>query len=157
MRCSSKKNIDKTFLLSHNSRRGQIYILLKIFNIQPQEKFLRVKLPFESLQNWFIVLKMVGCSAGKIQNNNSIFLYQAYHLSTTLSSLLANCPREIMLPHYRKWFTKVFEHHITLYLLTNVCVAKLIQSKRKWLWYWFTIFVSTFDTEIVIEITFVSG
>ena len=59
--------------------------------------------------------------------------------------------------HYRKWFTKLFEHHITLYLLTNVCIAELIQSKRKWLWYCFTIFVSIFDTEFVFEITFVSG
>ena len=33
--------------------------------------------------------------------------------------------------HYRKWFTKVSEHQIILYLFTKVCVAELIQSKRK--------------------------
>ena len=48
---------------------------------------------------------MVGCSAGKIQNNNSFFftrhIISVYAmLSTSMSNLLANCPQEIMLPPY---------------------------------------------------------
>ena len=66
-------------------------------------------------KNWFLPVPFTCILPGK----NYRYIHR-FNLSMHVYTL-----------HYRKWFTKVSEHQIILYLFTKVCVAELIQSKRK--------------------------